>query len=176
MNLKRLVCAVFSMLVLSIPIRADDIQTNGRVCGNPTAPCQSSKWQFRPYDLSFKLPQDLKWLNNYRSVNFYAIILKSMRTISDPDGPAGERECSGYISETERIRAQGMFPKHKVFASRFACGSPGVWYTNINAEYNFLAVYAGETQAAAEAFLPTVRRSFPGANIRKTQVVLDYGD
>jgi hypothetical protein len=165
MRLNKVAGIVFSILVFSYPVRPDDIQTNGRVCADPSASCQSSKWQFRPYDLSFKLPPALKWLNNYRSLNFYAIILKSMPTISDPDGPPGQRECSGYVSEIERMRVQEMFPKQKVFASRFGCGSPGVWYTNINAEYNFLAVYAGETQAAADTFLRTVRGSFPGANL-----------
>jgi hypothetical protein len=176
MKINSLIGTVFLILVFSYTVRPDDIQTNGRVCAEPSAPCQSSKWQFRQYDLSFKLPRELKWLNNYRSATFYAIILKSMRAIPDPDGPAGERECSGYVSETERTRVQKMFATRKVFASRFGCGSPGVWYTNVNADYNFLAVYAGETQATADSFLRTVRGSFPGANLRKIQIVLDYGD
>jgi len=167
---------ILTLFVLGYSAKPDDIQTNGKVCSNPLAPCQSMKWQFRDYDLSFKLPPNLKWLNNYRSATFYAVILKSQRAIQDPDGPAGAGECSGYVSEAERKRVQALFPTRKVFASRFGCGSPGVWYTDVNADYNFLAVYAGETQASANTFLQTIRSTFPGSNTRRMQVVLDYGD
>lgn len=166
------------MLIISCAAYPDDIQTQGKVCPNPSAPCRSSKFEFPTYALSFKLPSNLKWLNNYRSVGFYSILLKSMRAIPDPDGPAGGQKCSGYILETERVRVQTMFPTHKVFTSRFGCGSPGIGYTGVNYDYNFLAVYAGETKSEAERFLTKVKatKTFPDANIRRMQVVLDYGD
>ena len=52
-----------------------------------------------------------------------------------------------------------------------------VWYNNINAEYNFLAVYAGETSGEAKQVLRQVKAtgSFNDANIRKMQVVVDNG-
>lgn len=76
------------------------------------------------------------------------------------------------------MEAQSMFLKPKGFASHFGCGHLTVGYTNVNYNYNFLAVYAGETQAAANAFLARVKAEgkFPGANVRKMQVVIDYGD
>lgn len=176
MKFKRLAGAVLVLFFAGFSAKPDDIQTNGKVCSNPAARCQSSKWQFQDHDMSFKLPPNLKWLNNYRSAHFYAVIVKSQRAIQDPDGRAGARECSGYVSEAERKRVQAMFPTRKVFASRFGCGSPGVWYTDVNADYNFLAVYAGETQTSATTFLQTIRSTFPGSNTRRMQVVLDYGD
>lgn len=159
-------------------VSADEVHTGGKVCANPSVPCQSTSGKFGPHDLPFSLPANLKWLNNYYSATFYAVILKSKQAVPDPDGPAGPAKCSNYFSERERLEAQSVFPKQKVFASRFGCGSPGVGYTNVNYNFNFLAVYAGETKAAANSFLAQLKASgkFPGSNIRKMQVVLDYGD
>jgi hypothetical protein len=157
--------------------QSSEIQTNGKVCGNPSAPCSHSKWKFEAHDISFKLPRTLKWHKNYYSANFYAIILKSKPAIKDPDGVAGNKECSGYFSETERSDAQKQFPANKVFASRFGCDITGVAYTDVDYDYNILAVYAGETEAQAKNFLKTVKaKGFSDANIRKMQVVLGYGD
>ncbi|QTA85172.1 SH3 domain-containing protein [Desulfonema magnum] len=146
----------------------------GSVCPNPSYPCSTSDYTFRPYELSFILPNELKWRNIYKSVSFYAILLKSIKTV-----PAEEHddECSGYFSETDRLRVQAMFPSHKVFASRFGCHD-FVYYTNTNEKYNFLAVYGGKTKPEAQNVLAKVRRTgrFSGSNIRKMQVVLDYGD
>lgn len=166
------------MLMAGFFVSADEVQTGRKVCPNPSAPCISTKWKFGPQDLSFTLPANLKWLNNYYSASFYAVILKSKQAVPDPDGPAGPATCTNYFSERERLEAQSQFPKQKMFASRFGCGSPGVGYTKVNYNFNFLAVYAGETLAAANSFLAQVKASgqFPGANIRNMQVVLDYGD
>jgi hypothetical protein len=159
-------------------VSADEVQTGGKVCPNPSVPCAGTKGKFGPQDLPFHLPASLKWLTNYYSASFYAVILKSREAVLDPDGPAGPVKCSGYFSERERLEVQAWFPNQKVFASRFGCGSPGVGYTNVNYNFNFLAVYAGETQAAANSFLRQLKASgkFPGSNFRKMQVVLDYGD
>ncbi len=173
-----ILCALALLLSNIHSTYSDDVHTNGKVCGNPATPCNSSKWKFEPYDLSFRLPQELKWLNSYSSASFYAIILKSKRAVPDPDGPAGDGECSGFFSEAERQSAQSLFTNNKVFASRFDCYVAGIGYTNVNYNYNILAVYAGETQAAANSFLSQVKATgrFPGANIRKMQVALYYGD
>jgi hypothetical protein len=183
---RKCLTAVLMMVCGFISVGAqgpNEIQTHGKVCPNPSAPCQPAKWKnqivmFGSQDLSFHLPPHLKWLSNYYSASFYAVILNSKKAVPDPDGPAGPAQCSGYFSERERLEAQSVFPNQKVFASRFGCGSPGVGYTNVNYNFNFLAVYAGETQAAANSFLAQVKATgkFPGPNIRKMQVVLDYGD
>lgn len=145
------------------------------MCGNPAAPCRSSKWKFQPYDLSFRLPPRLKWLNNYDSASFYAVILKTRKAVPAKDV---ESECAGFFTEPERRKVQSMFTRNKVFASRMGCNSPGIGYTGVDTDNNFLAVYAGETQAAADAFLQKVKVNgqFPEASVKQMKVVLDYGD
>ena len=165
-----LICVTFPQA------QSNGVQTNGKVCGNPSLPCLNSQWKFQANEISFKLPQTLKWQTNYYSANFYAVILKSNQAVADPDGPGGEAVCSGYYSESERIKVQKQFPSNKVFASRSGCGF-GVDYTNTNHDYNFLAVYAGETETEAKKFLKTVKaKGYSDANTRKIQVELDYGD
>lgn len=175
---KALLCtAVVLFCVTLVQTQSNEIQTKGKVCGNPSAPCSHSKWTFEANDLSFKLPVTLTWHKNYYSADFYAIILRSQRAVQDPDGPAGAAECSGYFPESERIEAQKQFPGNKVFASRFGCDITGIAYTNVNPDYNILAVYAGESEGEAKSFLKTVKsKGYPDANIRKMQVVLGYGD
>lgn len=172
--------AMAGLIIAAFPmhIRAysDEVHTGGRVCGNPNHPCQAAKWKFENWDISFVLPRELKWLNNYYSADFYAVILKSRRAVPDPDGPAGPAECSGYFSEPERAKTQSLFPNQKVFASHFGCGHLTVGYTNVNYDYDFLAVYGGETLAEANRALASAKGKFAGANVRKMQVVIDYGD
>ena len=169
---------ILIVLTGSLFVYSDEVHTGGKVCSNPSRSCQSAKWKFEAWDLSFPLPGELKWQSNYYSADFYAVLLKSKPAVPDPDGPAGSAECSGNFSEQERLQTQSLFPNQKVFASRFGCGHMAVGYTNINYNYNFLAVYAAETQSAANTFLAAVKATgkFPSANIRKMQVVIDYGD
>lgn len=169
-----ILCPLFLLTITNQSGLADDIQTNGKVCGSPSVACQSKDWDFKPHDLSFRLPAKLKWLNNYYSAPFYAIILKSRRVV---EGDVNV-DCSGYFSETERQQAQKLFRLNKVFASRFACGNPGVSYTNVNWDYNILAVYAGETKNQADEFLRKViaTNRYPDVRISRMQVILDYGD
>lgn len=168
----------FCSLILSLMIYqfafSQKVQTNGKVCGNLSAPCLHSKWKFQPHDLSFRLPQTLKWQTNYYSANFYAIILESRQSLPAENVDA---ECGGYFSESKRSKAQKQFPGSKVFASRFGCEVLGISYTNVNHKYNFLAVYAGETETAAKDFLKKVKaKGYASANVRKMQIILSYGD
>ncbi|HYJ80051.1 MAG TPA: hypothetical protein VEW03_10640 [Longimicrobiaceae bacterium] len=103
--------------------------------------------------------------DEFRSVPFYAVILRTAAP------------CA--ISERERLAAQARFPRSKVFAGRFQCDDDienNVSYTNVNARYGFMAVYAGATREQAAAFLRRVQatRRFPGANLRRMQAVLNY--
>jgi hypothetical protein len=158
-------------LCLSLYCGLINAATDSKVCSNPSAPCQSEAYIFEDYELSFKLPKQLTWLNTYQSESFYAILLKSIRA---------EGDCK-YVAERERLEVQAMFPERKVFASHNGCNdiSPDMLsYTNTNADHNFLALYAGRTLAEAEQFLPAVKKhaQFSDANIRKMQVELYYGD
>lgn len=141
---------------------AKKIVTHGVVCPDPAQPCAG---HFRPNELSFKLLSEFKFdRGRDRSLPFYAVILKS--------GPL----CS--ITDEERVAAQSIFPRRKVFVHQFRCGdfSDSATYTNVNRKAGFLAVYAGKTEAEAKQFLEEVKAGgkFPGANLRRMQVVVVY--
>src|SRR5262245_18995826 len=87
-------------------------QTNGAVCHQPAAQCPSS-YSFGTYHLPFEIKQKLVFGKIYRSEEFYAVILKSVKAAGDPD-------CS-FVSEEERLEAQSAFPTRKAFASHFNC-------------------------------------------------------
>lgn len=136
-------------------------QPAGRVCPDPARPCPG----FREHDLSFVLPRGETARDEARSEPYFAVILRS--------GP----RCS--ITERERRAAQALFPRNKVFSQRFECDDDvgnNVTYTSVNPAVGFLAVYAGGTRERANAFLATVRATgrFPGANLRRMQVVYVY--
>ncbi len=128
------------------------------VCGDPAARCRTTV-EFQPYQLPFVVPRDgVIW----ESEQFYAVILKSVR-----DASKG-MDCNVFIPEPERVAAQALFPRNKVFASR--CFEPGdLFYTGVAEDTQFMAVYAGRTRAEAQATLAKVKATgqFPGANVRR---------
>jgi hypothetical protein len=131
------------------------------VCPDPAKPCLG----FKPNDLSFALPTDGKARAEVKSAPFFAVILRTAE------------KCK--LTEAERVEAQELFPEHKVFATTFECDSNdenNVTYTGVDAQKGFLAVYAGPDKAAAQKMLAKVKalKRFPGANLRKMQVVLVY--
>lgn len=109
------------------------------------------------------LPKDGTAFDELKSAFFYVVILKTVK------------KCG--VTEKERLKKQALFPKNKVFASTTDCdlAEDNVSYENINEDdYGFIAVYVGKTKLDAEKFLKTitVAEKFPGANIRKTRLVL----
>ncbi|MDJ0614450.1 MAG: hypothetical protein QNJ29_12325, partial [Rhizobiaceae bacterium] len=100
----------------------------------------------------------------FKSEEFYAVILLSAK------------QCS--IDEVERAKVQKLFPENKVFMDRFPCDDfeESITYTNVNADFAFIAVYAGKTIEEARMLVEEYELSakFSGANIRKMQVVLVY--
>ncbi len=165
------------MTTIGIGLSQGSVQTGAAVCSQPDAICPTGGERFDPWDLAFPLPKNLKWQTTYYSAPFFAILLKSVKAEPD-DGPGSDKPCAGYIREDERQRVQRLFQDRKVFASRYGCSEFLTGYTNVNAEYNFLAVYGGKTQAEAEKMLARVRATgqFPDANIRKMQALYDNGD
>ena len=128
-----------------------------RICHDPTAACRTSV-EFEPHDLRFELPRTAVI---YETQEFYAVILKSVRA-------GGGDDCGTFVPESDRLEAQRLFPRRKVFASR--CYEPGtVFYTNAAPAQRFMAVYAGATRAEADRTLAAVRATgkFPGANLRR---------
>ena len=130
----------------------------GVVCGDPTVRCRTSV-EFQPYQLPFRIPpQGAIW----ESEQFYAVILKSVRD------PSKGGDCNVFGPEAERIEAQALFPRHKVFASR--CFEPGdLFYLGVAENSQFMAVYAGRTRAEGQAMLEKVKAAgkYPGANLRR---------
>ncbi|HSP62711.1 MAG TPA: hypothetical protein VLQ90_07000 [Pyrinomonadaceae bacterium] len=126
------------------------------VCGNPMIPCKTSA-TFEPYALPFGVP---KKAVIYDTELFYAVILKSVGV--------SEEDCNVFVSESERLQTQTLFPDHKVFTSR--CTDAGeMFFTGMNPRHRFMAVYAGSTLAAANRMLAAVKATgkFSGANIRR---------
>jgi hypothetical protein len=137
----------------------------GQLCGDPARVCEPG---FRPNELPFVLPRDSVAREELRSDTFYAVILRSAP------------RCS--IPERERVAAQALFPGRKVFSQRFECGvdqatddaENAITYTNVAENTAFLAIYAGAAREQALRVLAAARRRFPGANLRRMQVVLVY--
>jgi hypothetical protein len=132
------------------------------VCGNPNVTC-GGEITFQPNELPIRIPRKAVI---YDSDLFYAVILRSV--------PSPEESCDNFIPEPERIAAQTLFPQNKVFTSR--CAEPGqVSYSNTNSRAQFMAVYAGTSQADANRMLATVlaTKKFPGANIRRMRAMIN---
>jgi len=132
------------------------------VCGNPNLTCGGGI-TFQPNELPIRLPRNAVIFD---SDFFYAVILRSV--------PSPEESCDNFIPEPERLSAQGLFTSNKVFTSR--CPEPGqVSYSNTSSKAQFMAVYAGTTQADANSMLAKVKATgkFPGANIRRMRAVIN---
>jgi len=131
----------------------------GKVCSDPTLPCKTTG-TFNANDMAFQIPANaVIW----ESEEFFAIILQSV----DSQG----NNCDVFVPEQDRLEAQALFPRMKVFTSR--CAIPGeVFYTNVDPNFEFMAVYAGATKAQALRMLETVKATgkYPGANIRRMRV------
>jgi hypothetical protein len=132
------------------------------ICGDPRVPCKTIA-TFQPNDLSFRLPENAVI---YDTDLFYAVILKSVSAADD--------NCDIFVSESERLAAQALFPGHKVFSSR--CAEPGgLSYTGASPTARFMAVYAGMTLADANSMLAAVKATgkYPGANVRRLRAAFN---
>ena len=136
------------------------VVTQGAVCADPDRPCPG----FKANELSFRIAAPFKFdRGRDKSQPFYAVILKSAPI------------CS--LADDERSRAQKIFPRAKVFLHRYFCEDFGdkVTYSNVNEKSGFVAVYAGDTPAAAEPILASAKASgYPDANVRRMEVIVVY--
>jgi hypothetical protein len=158
MRKARLVCVV--LLILSASGAAAQGRRVGKrpaaLCPDPTARCRTSV-EFAPHQLPFVVPKDVAI---FETEKFYAVILKSRRDQT--------QDCTGFVPEPERLEAQKLFPRNKVFTSR--CSEPDeLYYDGVAPEVMFMAVYAGRTRAEAQAMLAKVKAAgrFPGAYLRR---------
>ena len=136
------------------------VVSQGPVCADPDRPCPG----FKANELSFSIATPFKFdRGRDKSQPFYAVILKSAPI------------CS--LADVERTRAQKLFPRAKVFLHRYFCEDFGdkVTYSNVNEKSGFVAVYAGDTAAAAEPILALAKASgYPDANIRRLEAIVVY--
>ncbi len=135
---------------------------HGVICGNPTVPCKTSA-TFPPNDLPFRIPSTF---NIYDTDLFYAVILKSVTVPAD--------NCDTFVSESDRLAAQRLFPDHKVFSSR--CADSGeLSYTNTSPKARFIAVYAGMTLADANVMLARAKATgkYPSASVRRMRAAFN---
>lgn len=133
-----------------------------RVCGNPDESCKG-RANFQPYELPVEWPENSVIAE---SETFYAIILKSAKF----DYSSGA-DCNMVYSAEEIQSIQYQFPNNKVFAQK--CSEAGMnYYTGINYEFVFIAVFAGKTLAEANKTLKKVQATeqFPGVKVRKMKV------
>ena len=165
---------VTSLLVLfSLTAFSTGAQTAAKVCPNPAAPCKSKHREFYSYDLSFTLPTRIKGNVDYKSAPFFAVMLKENIKVSENE------ECDGgefhKRVEADRKKIQTGFPDKKVFAS-YQCPDIGALSYVVNGQPlndNFIALYAGETQAEADLTLLFVRSKYPKATLKKMQVIFN---
>jgi hypothetical protein len=156
---------IITTSVLLAPGSAAQTRRNRKrpaVCGNPNVTC-GGEITFQPNELPFRMPKNTVI---YDTDLFYAVILQS---VTSP-----QESCDNFIPEPERLAAQTLFTQNKVFTTR--CAEPGqVSYTNTNSKAQFMAVYAGATQADANRMLAKVKATgkFPGANIRRMRAAMN---
>ena len=156
MKEKLLPLVIIIFVVVAALASAPEAQAQSKVCPDPAAPCGGDR--FDPYDISQALPRRVIPNRDYTSAPFYAVVLKKLPETED---------CEQF--EPERLAAQKLFPKHKVF-SQVECPDMGAdTYREVGGRVlrNFMAVYAGQTGAQAAAFLKTVRaaKKFPQARV-----------
>ena len=149
--------AVSCVVIMPTDASAQRRARRGAVCGDPTVRCRTTV-TFESHDLPFAIPRNgAIWESEF----FYAVVLRSVRYAED--------NCQqGFIPERDRLAAQAMFPNNKVFATR--CAEPGnLYYTGVNSNTHFMAIYGGRTRAEAARVLTRVQATgqFPGANIRR---------
>ncbi len=167
----------FSLMLILIVLLfvSVEAQTGLAVCSNPRSPCQHKDKQFAPYELSFRLPARIRQNYDYKSVAFYAVVLKTYK-----DFEAGGDGCDGgefsTAIEAERVQAQKLFPNQKAFAA-YQCPDMGaVLYKSGGKDLNdtFLAIYGGATQAEADLVLAKARARYPGATVKRMQAIYNW--
>ena len=162
MHFSKSFAAVTALLLCAPDVARVEDRVPGQIIEYPWAEDDAP---FRPHNLAYEFPKDGVARAEFRSEMFYAIILLS--------GP----RCS--FTEAHRQEIQALFPGNQVFFEKFDCPDDPedlIYYSNVNSEYAFLAVYGGQTRKEALRLFKSanIGANFPGANIRKMQAILAY--
>ncbi|HEX8235743.1 MAG TPA: hypothetical protein VF600_07280 [Abditibacteriaceae bacterium] len=142
------------------------------VCPDPSASCRHPLKTFAPYELPFRLPQKIKPNTAYQSEPFFGVVLKVFKLTAVDECDRGE-----YSSrlEAERRRVQALLPQKKVFAAPQCPNMEAVSYI-IGGKANttrFLAIYGGRTAQEAQQVLARLKKKYPGAVVKRMQVVFE---
>ena len=142
-------------------------QIQGALCQQPTVKCPSS-YSFAAYQLPFTIKEKLVFGKSYQSEEFYAVVVKSVKS-------SGDSDCT-IVSEEERLEAQKLWPTRKVFASHLNCPEELVLYENVDQNFNFLAVYAGKTLKEAQRVLTQIKANprYSQVYLKRMRVILEY--
>ena len=139
------------------------------ICPDPSAKCLSPSREFAEWELPYQLPKLLKRDVNYKSVPFYAVLIKTYES----------EECDeGWYTasiERERVRIQKLYPTRKVFGSHDCPDMDAVGYDFAGQQdasgkllfSAFIAVYAGKTPAEASEFLKDEQTRYPRAELKQ---------
>jgi hypothetical protein len=165
MRRKSILLSVVAIVCISaVTVSAQKKSVSGRVCGDPAAAC-SKRADFQAFELPFEY-------GNGEAISqsqlFFAIILKSVKLNAD------QTNCDRAIPESDRISAQKLFPHNMVFVMR--CWESGqASYSNVADGVSFIGIYAGPTQADANALLAKVKATgkFNGAALRRMRVLIN---
>lgn len=161
------VIVLVASLLLALPNTWVAQTSGGTVCHQPLVQCSSS-YSFAPHQLPFTIKDKLEFGKSYRSEQFYAVILKSVKA-------AGDSDCS-IVTEEERLAEQKMWPTRKVFTSHLNCPEELVLYENADENVNFLAVYGGKTLKEAQLLLNQIKVNprYSHAYLKRMRVILEY--
>ncbi|MGA9771520.1 MAG: hypothetical protein WBV94_20980 [Blastocatellia bacterium] len=161
--MRKQIRSVIAIMIAALIQSTVAAQAPLKVCPDPASPCKSRHKKFETYDLSFTLPKSIKPNVTYQSTPFFAVILKDW---SDSDCDGGEYSTA---IERFRVQAQKLFPDRKAFADNM-CPDMGALGYVINGKPHvgaFVAVYAGDTQAAADEVLAKAKGKYKGARVAK---------
>jgi hypothetical protein len=169
----------YGWIFLTAATVSAQVPSFGKVCGDAADEnCTQSDGLWRPFNLTFITGRyDTSSSEPVKSRYFYVVILESVKAANKQTG------CN-FISEEKRTAAQEFFPHNKVFTSRNQCGSDAeavspdydtlTEYEGSNDAFNFMAVYGGETKAAANKILAEAKKKYPSANVRRMRVVIVF--
>lgn len=151
------------------PKRAPKKLSNA-VCPDPEKPCHHADREFADWELPFRLPAKIVANKTYSSATFYAVIIRKY------DDACGDEMDYDSKIEAERLRIQKAYPERKVFAEYSCPNMDAVHYDfagkrDASGErvlyMDYIAIYAGETEAEANQILKEAREDFSQAVLKK---------
>lgn len=177
MNIRKLFGIIFCVVILPGGFTANaqtrrataSLKTSDEVCPDPKKPCRHREKNFDEWELPFHLPAKIKPNVTYKSIPFYAVIIKKY------EEGCGELDLNSAV-EPERLRVQKLLPTRKVFAEYSCPNMDAVGYDFAGKMdksrqrflyMDYIAVYAGKSLDEANRLFDELRKKFPKAEVKK---------